>query len=300
MALWDTNSLWLKAKAYIDKAQVLDRGDPDFGLWSSLALELLARAALSRVHPALNSDARDEKNLLYAFGYDVVENPRSLPVHSVYGRLTTVVPGFTASQRALCDYLGLRRNVELHTGELGFAGVATGSWLPQYYEVCKLLAEFCGHTLEDLLGAEEAAVADQMITAFAATQKKAILDKVAKHKNDFQQRPLEEQQQLKLEASARMLVLGAGQTQRICPACGSASLLRGRLIKTHEPVYADGALIVDEQYLADDFLCPACGLHLRTVAEIAHAGLDLHFTQQSTTDLHEEFQPEAEDDYMNM
>ena len=73
MAMWDTNDLWLKANVFIDKANTLDHNEPDFGLWSALALELLGRAALSNIHPALNADPKDERNLFYALGLHRVE-----------------------------------------------------------------------------------------------------------------------------------------------------------------------------------------------------------------------------------
>src|SRR6266404_4306098 len=98
MAMWDWNALWLKAKTFIDKANALDHDDPEFGLWSALALELLGRAALSHIHPALNADPRDEKSLFYALGLPIVEQPRSIPAHTVSARLERLINGFSKPQ----------------------------------------------------------------------------------------------------------------------------------------------------------------------------------------------------------
>src|SRR5438128_2182406 len=112
MATWESNDLWLKAKTFIGRAHALDHDDPDVGLWSALALELLGRAALSHISPALNADPRDERNLFYALGLPGVEQPRSIPAHTVSARLERFIQGFGKPQGALFDYMALQRNIE--------------------------------------------------------------------------------------------------------------------------------------------------------------------------------------------
>lgn len=300
MAMWDADALWLKAKTFIDKANALDHANPDFGLWSALALELLARAALSRIHPALNADPKDERNLFYALGFPLVEQPRSLPAHSVYPRLEKLLPGFGKPQRDFCDYMALQRNVDLHTGELAFARINAGTWLPRFYSVCKVLCEFMGKTLVDFLGAEVGASAEQVVAAFVNAQEKTVKDKVSKHKKAFESKPAEEQAKLAEEAARRTTMLRLGAVQHACPACGLTGVLTGELIKELEPVYEEGELLVDLEYLANEFRCFACGLHLPTIDEVGLGGVDLRFTERTSTSLHERFQPEFEDDYENM
>ena len=61
--MWDFQSLYTKSKAYVRKG--LEHEDPDspeIPLWCILALELLARAALSKVNPALLADPKDDIN----------------------------------------------------------------------------------------------------------------------------------------------------------------------------------------------------------------------------------------------
>ena len=53
IAAWDPQSLYDKAARYIQQAQECDKDSWDYALWTSLALELLARAAFANVHPAL-------------------------------------------------------------------------------------------------------------------------------------------------------------------------------------------------------------------------------------------------------
>src|SRR5271166_1503206 len=139
MKQWDTNGFWLKARAYVERANAYDHSKSDFVFWSSLALEILARAALTHIHPALNADPQQDTNLLYGFGFEISGQPRSLPAHSVYARLEKIVKGFEKPQRELCDFVGLLRNQELHTAEVPFEDLKASKWLPRYYEVAKIL-----------------------------------------------------------------------------------------------------------------------------------------------------------------
>jgi len=300
MAMWDSEALWLKAKTFVDKANAVEHGNPDFGLWSSLALELLARAALTKIHPALNADPKDERNLFFSLGIQVVDQPRSLPAHSVYPRLETLVRGFEKPQRDFCDYMGLLRNVELHTGELAFASVNANSWLPRFYSVCKVLCESMGKTVTDFFGDNVGAAAEKTVAAFAKAQEKAVKDKVSKHRKDFEAKSAGERAKLTEQAALEANMLPLGVTADKCPACGSQGILRGNLIKELEPIYDEGELLVDQEYLATSFKCSACGLHLSTIDEIGLAGVNVRFTERTSTNLHDRFQGEFEDDYENM
>ena len=41
---WERDPLWAKAKLYFERALSQSREEPQFGLWCSLGLELLARS----------------------------------------------------------------------------------------------------------------------------------------------------------------------------------------------------------------------------------------------------------------
>ena len=300
MAMWDADALWLKAKTFIDKANALEHNNSDFALWSALALELLGRAALSSVHPALNADPKDEGNLFYTLGLPPVKQPRSIPAHSVAPRLEKFIAGFGKPQSGVFDYMALRRNIELHSGDLGFEGVDSGAWLPGFYSACKVLCEAMEKTLADFLGAEVAASAEEVVAAFSNAQEKAVKDRISKHKKEFEAKPAEEQSKLAADAEGLTRLLGLDAVPHKCPACGSIGLVTGKLIKELEPVYEDGDLLVDLEYLAGEFRCAACGLHLTTIGEVGLAGINLRFTKKTATSLHDRFQPEMDAEYENM
>src|SRR5262249_813299 len=86
MQSWESKGLWKKAKLFMDHANEHDHASPEFAFFAALAIECLARSALTKVHPVLNADPREDSNILYGCGYSFAK-PRSLPAHSVYLRL---------------------------------------------------------------------------------------------------------------------------------------------------------------------------------------------------------------------
>jgi len=120
--VWDTEQYWRKTVRYVELASHLERESWERPFWLSLALEFLARASLTKVHPALNADPEgDGLNLLYAFGFKLKGQPKSLPIHAVLLRLQRIIPEtFTEPRRTFCDFLSNERNKELHTCELPF------------------------------------------------------------------------------------------------------------------------------------------------------------------------------------
>lgn len=129
-----------------------------------------------------------------------------------------------------------------------------------------------------------------------AEVKKAI----AAHEAVFAAKPKEEQNELRAaqEVLSRTW-LSASETIR-CPACQSVAKLTGELERESEPMYRDGLLVVEETYLANRMECGACGLVLKDIQEIHHAGLEPHFGQLIETDLHAYFEPEYYEEYNNM
>lgn len=297
---WSTDAFWLKAKAYADRANEFSQDRSDFPLWSALALELLARAALTKIHPALNADPRDDVNLLYACGFQITEQPRSLPAHSVFLRLEKTVAGFGKVQRELCDYLALLRNDELHSADLPFESLKESKWLPRYYETCNVLCAHMGKSLEDFLGTDVATAAEKLIRALSKELESAVKSRIAAHAKGFQEKPEPERAKLRDGAQAHSQVLAYTHASQLCPACGSKGLLRGELIKELKPLYEDEALLIDQELLAVEFRCPACELVLHSPEEIAHTAIEPRFRKRRETDLHELFEADYGDEYMNM
>src|SRR5215510_7722505 len=109
---WDPNLLWNKAVSYANRASDGVAGEET--LFSCLALELLARAALTAIHPALNADPQNEgAHIMYACGIPMrAGQPKSVPVHAVFARLEAAYPVFKP-HRPICEYLITLRNEEV-------------------------------------------------------------------------------------------------------------------------------------------------------------------------------------------
>ena len=68
-APYDPEGLWLKAKLFINRAMDEDpRSFDERAMWATLALELLAKAALATHSPILIADPNDDASLLGASG----------------------------------------------------------------------------------------------------------------------------------------------------------------------------------------------------------------------------------------
>lgn len=297
--MWTSESLWLKAKTYIDRANAKEHGDSEFPLLSSLSLELLARAALTKVHPVLNADPQDYTNLLYAFGYNIKE-PRSIPLHSVFIRLEKIVDGFTKQHREFCDFMTILRNQELHTGELAFDNLAPSKWLARFYEVASVLCRFIDKSLEDYVGEELAESAQRMIEALNSADKKAVMDKIAAHAKVFLSKSSDEQKALRESADAAMKYPFGDATRIPCPACNCPARGNGEWVRDSRPVYDEGQFYLERLFMVASLTCSACGLTLANHTEIHHAELEPRFTRYAPVDLHELFQQETGEDYNNM
>ena len=300
MDSWDSDKLWLKAKLFMDKASALDQQSTEFALWSALALECLARSALTTVHPVLNADPREDVNLLSAFGYDVTAKPRSLPAHSVYLRLEKILLDFGRTQRELCDFVAIMRNAYLHTADLPYENLQPVRWLPRYYEVVEILNTAVGKGLADLLGDDLAESARKLIDALNEETLRSVKSRISAHKKVFESKPKNEQNQLKRASNVGSHQWLTGHERETCPACGATGVIVGDMVKEFPTRYEDEELVVDVQFLASEFSCKCCGLSLKGIEEIQHAEISTHFVETTATSLHELYEPEYYREYDNM
>src|ERR1041384_5501175 len=119
MTAFDYEPLWNKSKIFVDRAiRARDNHDStDFHLWSSIALELLGKAALAAIHPTLVADPSDIDSMLTAAGRATGTTRRSITAKTLYDRLGKVVPEFEERLKRESMLMANRRNAELHSGE---------------------------------------------------------------------------------------------------------------------------------------------------------------------------------------
>ena len=298
---WDPESLWLKSRIFVDRATHYTPDHALHAFWSSLALEMPARAALSHVHPTLLADPRNPNSLFYALGLPTSEQPRSIPAHSVYARLKGIIPEFGDEEKELCESLSLRRNKELHTASEPFVAVEQREWIPGYYATCGVLCTHLGKSLADYFGQERATVAQEWIEAMRAGKESDVLSRIKKYRNKFEKMNSEEQEKTRTAAKiAVTMVQSPGTIVQECPACSGDAVLHGDLTREESPRFVGGKILVRQHFVSRDLRCGICGLSIEGRSEIVHTKVDIQFTRERNATLHEMFEEDLIDGYMNM
>lgn len=274
------DSLWQKAKLYARRAVGTPRDDPTFGLWATLALELLARSTIASVHPALVADPQEPQYLLYAFGFRTDRAPRSIPAKAVFARCEAIVPDFTDAERTFAMTLIERRNAELHSGEPAFYEHPSSEWLAEYYRVCEILLAYQRRGLGHLIGGDEAKTARKLIRAANSNVRSRVLSELAKCRIAFETLLPDEQRRVAEEGRVRTIVAlerALGRSAR-CPACKSVGAHVGQRVRASEPIAYEDQILIKTVVLPTRFRCYACGLHLTNHGQLHFAGLGDQFT----------------------
>jgi hypothetical protein len=282
---WKSEDLWNKACLYFSRAFEVDREDPLFPLWSSLGLELLARAAVAKVHPVLLADPQQGENLLYACGFPSTAAPKSVPAKTVFHRLTVVLPGFSETDFKFCTALMEMRNAELHSGELPFDKYPATKWFPQLCRICKVLTGFCEKTLADLIGNEEAKAAEEAISALETKLHAEVNRLIKDAKTAFDELSVETRLENIKKAKDELVRHMDWKARKVkCPACEVQGILQGKILKMLNPRATGDGIEERAVIMPVKFSCLACGLDLPTHQHLFIAGMAEHYTETSLAD----------------
>lgn len=296
-AQWDAEALYFKAERYIQRMTDFDSDDWEYALWSSLAIELLARAALSNVSPALlaETDGKNWSSLHHALGFAPTEekfSPKSIAVSDVFRRLSAILPDFTKEQESFGIQHTGKRNAELHSGEPAFDGVKGSSWQPRFFNTCQVLLSSMGMTLEDFIGTDEAKAAQKMIAAAADESAKAVKGDVDAHKKVWLAKPANERKTLGDQA---LVWANRANGHRVtCPACGSQALVIGEPVSTPTQKLIEGEIIETQEYLPSHFQCVACGLKISGLSRLAAVEIGDRYKKTVRYDAAEYYAPQDE------
>ena len=282
-SVWASEDLFAKAQRYAEDMLSQPRDEWKFGLWASLMLEHLARAALAHVSPTLLADPKDWHNLYRALGHTPTAArylPKSVDVSTVLGRLREVVPGFDDKLEGVASLHISRRNDELHSGNCPYDALKNSIWLPGFYEVCDLFAKFIGESLDTLLGPDEARVAANLISASQDQSAKAVLSRIKAHNAVWVGKAQQEKDLLSNQATTWAMRQNGHRVK--CPACGCQSLLDGAPTAPAAVYMEDGEIIETQFFLPSKFECIACGLKISGLAELRAADLDEPYKATTT------------------
>lgn len=282
-APWDADALWTKARLFINNALIDDdeRSWDERALWASLALELLAKAALARASPLLIAAPNEEgTNLLVASGLVQGEAAfKSISARTLFLRCGRAFKPFN-SQAAI--RIAEQRNDYLHGAAPAFTPVPAEAWWPRFWAQAQILVNACDRSLQDFAGESRVAEIEKALEQNAHNLQlrvSMLIDrakqKLARFKVGEMRSPEAEEWQ-----RPRDLTRGGGHSSMAeCPACGSEDgLLEGDEITslemhTEQVSESDFDAWVDLEVEADHFSCDNCHLVLDTFELLAAAGL---------------------------
>jgi hypothetical protein len=292
---WSEEALFSKAVLYVEEMQKHPAENWQYGLWATLSLEMLARAALSHVSPTLLASLKDWRNVHHALGYPATSVgfvPSSVLTSEVLKILNEIMPSFTKELFEACVKAVARRNAELHSGEDAFAGIGTSEWLPYYYTSCKVLLESMGMTLEDLF--DDPKSAEDLIVSLKDTAAKAVLGEIHSHSKLWEAKSKEEKETLVGKATLWATRTAGHRTK--CPACGSPALLHGSRHGDVSTEIGEDVVVQKQTMLPSSFECVACNLKISGISKLSASGLGNAFTATSTFSAAEFFGLYTEDE----
>ena len=305
---FDYNSLFNKSRQLIEKSIVARNADQldDCQLWAALALEILAKATLAGIHPALVADPNCSDSLFAACGRpEVGTNRRSISATIAYMRIKKLTLRF---DQQFCLEMADRRNAQLHSGEMPYTDMRLDDWMPKYWSVCKEFLKQQGKSLQDWVGDDEAGSAEEIVKKRMTALQQAVWAKIKARREEFQakypdgsvQREALQVHDVKQQETHHQLerdvvqqhpqtadipwpyavyvVSNVTKSER-CPACHFQGVLTCQRINdgpvTVEPCF-HGSLMEVWEALA--FRCEICGLRLdgREELEIARVETEIH------------------------
>lgn len=279
----------------------------EYQLWASLALELLGKAALAAVHPALVADPQHWQSLFAACGRQVSADIKTVGANTLFPRLGHIEKAFDSRHQKFCEQMALRRNAELHSGESPFSGMLAEAWENEYWGAVVAILEMQGESLESWLGAEDSKAPAQVLLQAEEAMKRAVTNRIARSKEDFEGKykslkkrdaAVEATKDLQPSEVSSSFTSAYDEYERSeCPACGSSGIVAGRLWSEDVAESQDDdpwSETVEAVYTAEEFVCPTCGLHLFGTKELDFAGLPDEFTTYSERE--REFEPDYGND----
>jgi hypothetical protein len=285
-------AIFAKSKAYMQRAlRCKQSGDLDeYQLWASLALELLGKTCLARIHPSLIVNPMDQISLFAASGVNLGTDIKTIATHTLYERLRNVTKGFDESVKTFCDDISQRRNAELHSGEVPFKEMKLEAWEGRYWHAAQLILDRMESSLEEWLGAHQAKAPKELLAHATQALIDAALVRVDQARTHFLKRKKKEREEALAASMTKesyhyrglfKLLTADTEWDVVCPACGGKAFIAG--IQVEEVVSEDDEYgpeeTVDKHLVAEEFRCPVCDLHLASQAEIDAAGLQIEHVE---------------------
>ncbi|MDP8932391.1 MAG: hypothetical protein M3O70_28540 [Actinomycetota bacterium] len=286
----------MKAKVHVNRSfSARDASDIEqAALWAATALELLGKAALSKVSPLLVADPTDDgHSLLIAAGLKPdVGRFKSIQAKAVFSRCARAFKPFSEKEAVR---IAAQRNEELHSALTPFTDQDEDEWWDRYWAQAVILVDAQDETLPGLVGPDrEGSVEAHLARNSANTSRRveAMIDRAAQR---YALAVTSEDARREIYDLVERLKFGFDFTTEIaCPACENPGALFGDdvIASEVEEDYEQGTAVELLQVSAEFFECEECGLRLDGPAYVAEAGLPESF------DAERDYEP-VYDDYGN-
>jgi hypothetical protein len=311
----ERDALYAKSQLYIGRglrAQAA-KDTEEYQLWASLALELLGKAALAKVHPALVADPTHSPSLFAACGRQLSADIKTIGAKTVFERLGHIEKSFDTRHQKFCEQMAFRRNAELHSGESPFSGMSPEAWEREFWGAVETVLGMQDESLESWLGAESAKAPAEIIEKAEEALQWAVKNRIARCKDDFEKKYQDpKRRQETIEASKKLTwndYTWHGRGRATCPACFATGFIGGTIwdeevIDTESgwsgtddrgEFYGEPPMeTVRKTFNVEAFACPVCALRLYGTKEIAAAQVPEEFTTEEVREI--EFEAEYGND----
>lgn len=263
-------------------------------LWASLAFELLGKAALCKLNPALIADPIDDgKSLLLSSGIGSdYSNFKSIPAKAVFSRCARAFRPFNA---VAAGRIAGDRNAELHSAMLPYAIAKEDSHWQDFWSQTVILLAALDRELEDLVGSSHVHEVERFLARKAEANAHRVTALVERAKQRYELIAAGSfTTKMSSELPGATYFLQDFSEATTCPACGLYGELTGDYIEDAEDLYEDEGTVMEIVTVAsDNFSCSHCGLTLAGEELIGLANLPLSFQveQEKKIEL-EEYQNE--------
>jgi hypothetical protein len=294
-------SLELKAAGDLDESQ----------LWASMALELLAKASLSLIHPSLVVETDNLNSLLEASGINTRTPVRTIKANDTYARLKHTVPHFGTLAFEACKKLAERRNAELHSGEAALSSVPPIGWEGDYWNAAELILNSMNSDLREWLGADSKAP-QELLKNLRTAKKQAATERVKQRAAEFskpadgRKRGKKEIEEIHAQSKALRPNDFIGSFQYFyaqywlqeCPACKSYGIAGGD--EAYEDLAEDqsdadyGYEIIERGFDPIEFHCPSCQLSLVGEEALRAVGISEQYIETQESEI--QYEPDYGND----
>lgn len=302
IAPYDHEALWIKAKLFLNRAMDDDgvRSFDEQALWASLALELLAKAALARISPVLIAEPTEEgANLLAALGLTKGGGHfSSVRAKTVLTRCHRAFRPFDLKESSRFTEA---RNEYLHGPGVPFMAIPPNVWWPKFWAQVDILVKNMDKEMSDLVGPDREPTVDRHLEQNKKNiedRTEALIARAQQRIAQYRAGTMTTKMVTEWNSVGNLTVGMDYRTPQQCPACEQEGVLEGdeEMDRQRELTGFTSETIDDEaeydfdyptftlSIAADHFSCPHCHLVLNRYEFVEQAGLPTTFEVEGVED----------------